>query len=184
MRDADGLDSLRVDHAFKLACGRLRETGADLCLQPTLSRLESARSLGTRSAWPTRSWINGWRLTNASLRLSFWTSTTTATSCRAHQQLLLFNAPYDERFLAVHYVFGLPGSKPFSRKLDDATDAVRTERVISDNPRLCRDVPQAKVEEPRATRRRPRWATALGLDIRFVVTNLEHGLPEWVYDSL
>jgi len=27
-------------------------------------------------------------------------------------------------------------------------------------------------------------ATALGLDIRFVVTNLEHGSPEWIYDSL
>ncbi len=27
-------------------------------------------------------------------------------------------------------------------------------------------------------------ATTLGLDIRFVVTNLEHGSPEWIYDSL
>jgi len=27
-------------------------------------------------------------------------------------------------------------------------------------------------------------ATKLGLDIRFVVTNLEHGSPEWLYDSL
>ena len=29
--DADDLDALRADPAFKLACGRLPETGADLC---------------------------------------------------------------------------------------------------------------------------------------------------------
>ena len=38
--DADDLDALRVDPAFKLACGRLPDTGANLCSQPTLSRLE------------------------------------------------------------------------------------------------------------------------------------------------
>ena len=27
-------------------------------------------------------------------------------------------------------------------------------------------------------------ATRLGLDIRFVVTNVERGSPEWIYDSL
>ena len=27
-------------------------------------------------------------------------------------------------------------------------------------------------------------ATPLGLDIRFVVTSVEHGSPEWIYDSL
>jgi len=32
---------LRVDPAFKLACGRLPDTGEDLCSQPTLSRLEN-----------------------------------------------------------------------------------------------------------------------------------------------
>jgi Transposase DDE domain group 1 len=43
--DADDLDSLRVDPAFKLACGRIPDTGANLCSQPTLSRLENAPSL-------------------------------------------------------------------------------------------------------------------------------------------
>ena len=46
--DADDLDSLRVDPAFKLACGRLPDTGANLCSQPTLSRLENARSFRFR----------------------------------------------------------------------------------------------------------------------------------------
>ncbi len=40
----DDLDALRFDPAFKLACGRLSETGDDLMSQPTLSRLENAPS--------------------------------------------------------------------------------------------------------------------------------------------
>ncbi len=43
--DADDLDILRTDPAFKLACGRLPDTGVDLCSQPTLSRLENAPRL-------------------------------------------------------------------------------------------------------------------------------------------
>jgi hypothetical protein len=35
--DCDDLDILRFDPAFKLACGRLSESGADLMSQPTLS---------------------------------------------------------------------------------------------------------------------------------------------------
>jgi hypothetical protein len=44
--DANDLASLRQDPAFKLACGRLPDTGDDLCSQPTMSRLEN---LPTRS---------------------------------------------------------------------------------------------------------------------------------------
>jgi hypothetical protein len=40
--DANDLDRLRFDPAFKLACGRLPDTGPDLCSQPTLSRWENA----------------------------------------------------------------------------------------------------------------------------------------------
>ena len=36
--DADDLDALRADPAFKLACGRLPESGTDLMSQPTVSR--------------------------------------------------------------------------------------------------------------------------------------------------
>ena len=39
--DANDLEHLRKDPAFKLACGRLPETGVDLCSQPTLSRLHA-----------------------------------------------------------------------------------------------------------------------------------------------
>src|SRR6202051_226215 len=43
--DGDDLDRLRFDPAFKLACGRLPDTGRDLCSQPTVSRLENAPCL-------------------------------------------------------------------------------------------------------------------------------------------
>jgi hypothetical protein len=39
--DANDLGRLRSDPAFKLACGRLPDTGGDLCSQPTMSRLEN-----------------------------------------------------------------------------------------------------------------------------------------------
>jgi hypothetical protein len=43
--DADDLDHLRKDPAFKLACGRLPDTGNDLCSQPTISRWENTPTL-------------------------------------------------------------------------------------------------------------------------------------------
>ncbi len=43
--DADDLDHLRADPAFKLACGRLPESGVDLMSQPTVSRLENTPGL-------------------------------------------------------------------------------------------------------------------------------------------
>src|ERR1700688_4519894 len=43
--DADDLDRLRFDPAFKLACGRLPDSGRDLCSQPTVSRWENAPDL-------------------------------------------------------------------------------------------------------------------------------------------
>ena len=40
--DGNDLDRLRFDPGFKLACGRLPESGSDLCSQPTVSRWENA----------------------------------------------------------------------------------------------------------------------------------------------
>src|SRR5438067_815550 len=39
--DGNDCDALKSDPAFKMAVGRLPESGADLCLQPTISRLEN-----------------------------------------------------------------------------------------------------------------------------------------------
>src|SRR6202521_6105200 len=43
--DGDDLDRLRTDPALKLACGRLPDSGADLCSQPIVSRWENAAAL-------------------------------------------------------------------------------------------------------------------------------------------
>ena len=43
--DADDLDHLRTDPGFKLACGRLPDSGTHLCSQPTVSRWENAPTL-------------------------------------------------------------------------------------------------------------------------------------------
>lgn len=45
--DADDLDHLRADPAFKLACGRLPETAAHLISLPTVSRLETPPAYAT-----------------------------------------------------------------------------------------------------------------------------------------
>ena len=87
----------------------------------------------------------------------------------------------------VDYVFGLPGSKPLSRKVDDVADAVRTERAVSDRP-VVRNYAETRHKAGSWNRARRAIArieaTTLGLDIRFVITTLEHGSPEWIYESL
>ena len=87
----------------------------------------------------------------------------------------------------VDYVFGLPGNRPLAMKVDETAEAVRVERALEN-----RDVVRAYAE----TRYRARsWdrerraiarieATRLGLDVRFVVTNLPNGAAQWLYDSL
>ena len=48
--DADDLDHLRRDPVSKLACGRLPDSGRDLCSQPTMSRWENAPRLRRSSS--------------------------------------------------------------------------------------------------------------------------------------
>lgn len=254
--DADDLDLLRVDPAFKLACGRLPDTGRDLVSQPTLSRLENTPTLrnviGLTYALVDQ-WIASYARPPSRVILDI---DDTCDVVHGHQQLSLFNAHYDERcFLPIHiydtqkarpvavilrpgktpsgievrahlrrlvrhirkswpdtrillrgdshyarpeamawcedngveYVFGLSGTKPLSKKVDETADAVRTERAVRD-----RDVVRNYAEtrhranswdrERRAIARIE--ATRLGLDIRFIVTNIAWGSPGWLYDSL
>jgi len=87
----------------------------------------------------------------------------------------------------IQYVFGLSGSTPLSRKVEGTADAVRTERAIDDKE-VVRRYAETRHRagswnlERRAVARIE--ATRLGLDIRFVVTNVERGSAEWIYDSL
>jgi hypothetical protein len=81
----------------------------------------------------------------------------------------------------------LRGTKPLSKKVDETADAVRTERAIGDKDVVrgyaeTRHKAKSWDKERRAVARIE--ATRLGLDIRFVVTNLEQGAPQWLYDSL
>jgi hypothetical protein len=110
--DADDLDHLRTDPGFKLACGRLPDTGNDLCSQPTISRWENMPSL--------REVI---RMTYAMVDIycaSYAHPPAAATLdiddtvdvVHGHQQLSLFNAHYDERcFLPIH-VYDTATSRP------------------------------------------------------------------------
>ena len=102
-QDADDLDALRADPAFKLACGRLPDTGANLCSQPTLSRLENAPSLqdAIRLTWAL---VDQWMASDERepALSSFSISTTPAMSYTGISNSL-FNAHYDQRcFLPIH----------------------------------------------------------------------------------
>ena len=101
--DADDLDDLRRDPAFKLACGRLPESGDHLASQPTMSRWENAPDLRTLIRL-TCAMVDVWcKVTDARPRRSRSISADAADTVHGHQQLSMFNAHYDERcFLPVH----------------------------------------------------------------------------------
>ena len=254
--DADDLDHLRSDPAFELACGRLPDSGRDLCSQPTLSRLENApglRDVIRLTYTLVDAWMDSYVRAPASVMLDI---DDTCDVVHGHQQLSLFNAHYDERcFLPIHvydteksrpvaivlragktpggvevrahlrrlvrrirtrwpttritfrgdghyarpeamtwcenngidYIFGLSGTKPLAKKVDEAADIVRTARAIEDKD-VVRGYAETRHEAGSWDRKRRAVArieaTRLGLDIRFVVTSLDIGSAEWIYDSL
>ena len=254
--DADDLDHLRSDPAFKLACGRLPDTGRDLCSQPTLSRLENSprlRDVIRLTYTLVDAWMDSYPREPESVTLDI---DDTCDVVHGHQQLSLFNAHYDERcFLPIHvydteksrpvavvlrpgktpggvevrahlrrlvrhirtrwhktritfrgdghyarpeamtwcenngidYIFGLSGTKPLARKVDEVADDIRTRRAI-ENLAVLRGYTETRHEAKSWDRERRTVArieaTMLGLDIRFVVTSLDVGSAEWIYDSL
>jgi Transposase DDE domain group 1 len=101
--DGNDLDTLRADPAFKMACGRLPESGADLASQPTISRLENTpdlRALIRMSHGMVDLWCRSHATAPKSIMLDI---DDTADTVHGHQQLSLFNAHYDERcFLPIH----------------------------------------------------------------------------------
>jgi hypothetical protein len=101
--DADDLDSLRFDPVFKLACGRLPDSGRDLCSQPTMSRWENAPDLRTvirLGRVLLDLWLASYPAPPAAVTLDI---DDTCDVVHGHQQLSLFNAHYDERcFLPIH----------------------------------------------------------------------------------
>jgi hypothetical protein len=101
--DADDLDWLRKDPAFKLACGRLPESGADLASQPTMSRWENMPDLRTLVRLchaMVDLWCQRRRQPPKAIILDI---DDTADTVHGHQQLSLFNAHHDERcFMPIH----------------------------------------------------------------------------------
>ena len=254
--DADDLDHLRTDPGFKLACGRLPDSGPDLCSQPTMSRWENAPNLRevvrliyamvdtycASYAWPPRA---------VTLDID-----DTVDVVHGHQQMSLFNAHYDERcFMPIHvydtatsrpvaillrsgktpsgfevrghvrrlvrcirkhwpstrltirgdghygcpevmawceanavdYIFGLPGNAVLSRLLEEAADDVRVRGAEAQAPVLRRYAETRYGAKSWGCERRGSArieASTMGLDIRCVVTNLETGSAEWLYDTL
>jgi hypothetical protein len=101
--DADDCDSLRTDPAFKMAVGRLPESGADLCSQPTMSRLENLPgpiALKRMMAAMITLFCDSFAEPPRRIVLDI-----DDTEDRVHggQQLALFHAYYDSRcFLPIH----------------------------------------------------------------------------------
>ena len=105
--DADDLDRLRCDPAFKLACGRLPDSGSDLCSQPTISRWENApalRDLIRLMGVMVDLYCASYASPPAAVTLDI---DDTLDVVHGHQQLSFFNAHYDERcFLPIDVVHG------------------------------------------------------------------------------
>ena len=101
--DGNDLDQLRSDPAFKLACGRLPDSGLDLCSQPTLSRLENAPDLRETirlSYALVDLWMDSYSRAPSAVTLDI---DDTVDVVHGRQQLSLFNAHYDEHcFLPIH----------------------------------------------------------------------------------
>jgi Transposase DDE domain group 1 len=110
--DADDLDHLRTDPAFKLACNRLPDSGGDLCSQPTVSRWENAPTL-REVVRMTYAMIDLYCASYARLPAAVTLDIDdTPDIVHGHQQLSLFNSHYGERcFLPIH-VYDIATRRP------------------------------------------------------------------------
>jgi hypothetical protein len=101
--DGNDCDALKSDPAFKMALGRPPESGADLCSQPTISRLENlpgTTALKRMMAAMVELFCDSFDQVPRRILLDI-----DDTEDRVHggQQLARFNAHYDSRcFLPIH----------------------------------------------------------------------------------
>jgi hypothetical protein len=101
--DANDCEALRTDPAFKMAVGRLPESGAELCSQPTMCRLENlptVTALKRMMAAMVDLFCHSFEQVPRRIVLDI-----DDTEDRVHggQQLALFHAHYDSRcFLPIH----------------------------------------------------------------------------------
>jgi hypothetical protein len=87
----------------------------------------------------------------------------------------------------VRFVFGLGGNPVLDALVEATADAVRTRRAVGDLDGV-RDYAETRyaakswAAEQRVVARIE--CTRRGLDIRYVVTNMTAGSPDWIYESL
>jgi hypothetical protein len=110
--DADDLDRLRGDPAFKLACGRYPIPAATCARSPTVSRWENApnlREIVRLMGVMIDLYCASYAVLPNAVTLDI---DDTVDVVHGHQQLSLFNAHYDERcFLPIH-VYETATSRP------------------------------------------------------------------------
>jgi hypothetical protein len=110
--DANDCDALRTDPAFKIALGKAPESGANLCSQPTMSRLENLPGITTlkRMMAPmVELFCDSFEEVPNRIVLDI---DDTCDPAHGRQQLAVFHAHYDERcFLPIH-VYEATTGKP------------------------------------------------------------------------
>jgi hypothetical protein len=108
--DANDCDALRRDPAFKMAVGRLPETGRSLCSQPTMCRLENlptVTALKRMMAAMVELFCDSFAEVPNRIVLDI---DDTCDPAHGRQQLAAFNAHYDERcFLPIHVYEAITG---------------------------------------------------------------------------
>src|SRR6266704_2953862 len=202
--DGNDCDALRADPAFKMAVGRLPESGADLCSQPTISRLENlpgATALKRMMAAMVELFCDSFEEVPRRILLDI-----DDTEDRVHggQQLALFNAHYDSRcFLPIH-IYEATTGKPVAvilrpGKTPDGAEVTLVLRQVSP---LAEDAALGRIAgEAEKVRRYGDFRYAArswnverrvvarveagpqGADSRFIVTNLP-GLPKALYEKV
>ena len=88
---------------------------------------------------------------------------------------------------AVSYILGLPGNGVLKGLVEPVADAVRVQRAVAEAQAVRRYTELRYGAKSWGCERRVAArveATAKGLDIRYVVTNLGTGTAEWLYDTL
>jgi Transposase DDE domain group 1 len=130
--DGNDCDALRADPPFKMAVGRLPESGHDLCSQPTMSRLENLpgpTAVMRMMAAMVELFCDSFAVVPARIVLDI---DDTEDEVHGGQQLALFNAHYDSRcFLPIH-IYEASTGKPVAIFLrpGKTPDGVEVARVL------------------------------------------------------
>ena len=110
--DGNDCDALRADPVFKMAVGRLPESGADLCSQPTISRLENLpgpTALKRMMAAMVEVFCDSFEAGPRRIVLDI---DDTEERVYGVQQVALFNAYYDSRCFQPIHIYEATTGKP------------------------------------------------------------------------